>query len=242
MQKLKISILLLVALVSQAAAQEFLAPYNTFVSNQLAYVITQEGDSIPGYLRSATEASGFIRRVSILDEFGNKHKFKAAELQRFAIQPGAIAKFDAVISNSRSLRQVIQTDFNEVLDRDWLIYDSQQIPRRNNKTGLLQLLNPGFDQHIKVYNHPNGSKAMPIRLAGVPVVGGEDRTFLVVKDGADPVIVRKAKYKKAFASLFGDDPAFMSNWHSGAKFRDFSQHVAVYSDLKAGKQLSARGN
>lgn len=242
MQKLKITIMLLVALVSQVAAQEFLTPYNTFVSDRLAYVITQEGDSISGYLRSATEASGFIRRVTILDEFGNKRKFKATQLQRFAIQPGAFAKIEAAASSTFSLRQAIQTDFDEVLDRDWLIYDSQQIPRRKNKTGLLQLLNPGFDQHIKVYHHPNGSKSMPISMGNLRVLGGEDRTFLVVKNDQKPQIVRKAKYKKAFAQLFADDTNFIRNWHKGAKFRDFAQHVAVYSKLQAANNLSARGN
>ncbi|GAB5527211.1 MAG: hypothetical protein Roseis2KO_50830 [Roseivirga sp.] len=242
MQQLKISILLLFALVSKVTAQEFLTPYNTFVSDRLAYVITQEGDSISGYLRSATEASGFIRRVSILDEFGNKRKFKAAQLQRFAIQPGAFAKIETVASNTSSLRRAIQTDFDEVLDREWLIYDSQEIPRRNGKTGLLQLLNPGFDKQIKVYHHPNGSKSMPISIGNVRVVGGEDRTFLVVKDNQKPEIVRKAKYRKAFAKLFGDDTDFIRNWQRGAKFRDFAQHVAVYSKLQASNSLSAQGN
>ncbi len=242
MQKLKISILLLFALVSEVTAQEFLTPYNTFVSDRLAYVITQEGDSISGYLRSATEASGFIRRVTILDEFGNKRKFKAAQLERFAIQPGAFAKIETAASNTSSLRRAIQTDFDEVLDRDWLIYDSQEIPRRNGKTGLLQLLNPGFDEHIKVYHHPNGSKSMPISIGNVRVVGGEDRTFLVVKDNQKPQIVRKAKYKKAFVKLFGDDTDFIRSWQRGAKFRDFAQHVAVYSKLQATNSLSAQGN
>lgn len=242
MQKLKISILLLFALVSEVTAQEFLTPYNTFVSDRLAYVITQEGDSISGYLRSATEASGFIKRVTILDEFGNKRKFKAAQLERFAIQPGAFAKIETAASNTSSLRRAIQTDFDEVLGRDWLIYDSQEIPRRNGKTGLLQLLNPGFDEHIKVYHHPNGSKSMPISIGNVRVVGGENRTFLVVKDNQKPQIVRKAKYKKAFARLFGDDTSFIRNWHRGAKFRDFAQHVDVYSKLQSTNSLSAQGN
>ncbi len=242
MQKLKITILLLIALVSEVTAQEFLTPYNTFVSDRLAYVITQEGDSISGYLRSATEASGFIRRVTILDEFGNKRKFKATQLQRFAIQPGAFAKIETAASSASSLRRAIQTDFDEVLDRDWLIYDSQEIPRRKGKTGLLQLLNPGFDEHIKVYHHPNGSKSMPLSIGNIRVVGGEDRTFLVVKGDQKPQIVRKAKYKKAFARLFADDTDFIRNWHKGAKFRDFAQHVAVYSKLKDDNNLSAQGN
>lgn len=244
MQKLKISILLLVALVSEVASQEFATPYDNFFSDRLAYVITQEGDSISGYLRNGTVASGFIRRITLIDQVGNKRKFKAAQLQRFAIQPDFFAKLDAVASNSISIRQSIQTDFDEILDRDWLIYDSHNIPRRKGKTGLFQLLNVDFDQHIKVYYHPYGSKSMPLSLGGVNIVGGENRTFMVVKDNQKPQIVRKAKYEKAFVELFGDDPDFLQAWQRKAKFRDFAQHIALYNELNAidAEVLSAYGN
>lgn len=231
MQKLKFTVSLLV-LAFQAQAQSFLTPYSTFISEKPSYVITQEGDSIYGKLRSVIEQGNFIKRINIKDENGLVHKFKAEQIKRFATQPGNFAKFETLSEQSTSLRQFIKTDFRDVMEREWLIYDRELLPRRNNKYGLLQLLNPGFDQHIKVYDHPNGSKSMPIRLAGIRVVGGEDRTLLVVKDNQQAVIVRKASYKQSFTDLFGDEPELIKAIDGRPKFEDFAQHIFAYNDLK----------
>jgi predicted RNA-binding protein associated with RNAse of E/G family len=76
------------------------------------------------------------------------------------------------------------------------------------------------------------------------VVGGEDRTFMVVKGNSKPRIVRKAKYKKAFIALFGDDPDFLKAWKRRAKFKDFAQHITLYNELNNNnaRTLSAFGN
>lgn len=231
MQKLKFTVSLLV-FAFQAQAQSFLTPYSTFISDKPSYVITQEGDSIFGTIRSVMHSGNFIKRVSIKDNQGKIHKLEAFQIRRFATQPGDYAIFETIAERTSSLRQIIKTDFNDVRDREWLIYDGELLPRRSNKYGLLQLLNPSFDQHIKVYDHPNGSKSMPIRVAGIRVVGGEDRTLLVVKDNQQAVIVRKASYKESFAALFGDEPELIKAIDGKPKFQDFAEHIFAYNDLK----------
>ena len=97
---------------------------------------------------------------------------------------------------------------------------------------MLQLLNPGFDQHIKVYNHPFGSKSMPVKLAGIRVIGGEDRTLLVVKNGQKAQIVRKVSYDKSFDELFSDELELMNKVDRKPKFKNFAGHIFAYNDLK----------
>lgn len=232
MQKLKLSFVLFLCLGSTSFAQDFLAPYTSFISNKPSYVITQSGDSIGGKLRYAEESNGFIKKVAIEDKTGKVHKFKAENLKRFATKPGTFAKIEAISDNSLSIRQIIKTDFSEIVEREWLIYETQLLPRRKNKSGMLQLLNPGFDQHIKVYNHPFGSKSMPIRLGQVRIVGGEDRTLLVVKDGQKAEIVRKASYRKAFEDLFADAPELANDIKRSPKFKNFAKHIFMYNELK----------
>jgi hypothetical protein len=231
MQKLKFTVILLV-LAFQAQAQSFLTPYSTFISDKPSYVITQDGDSIFGTIRSVLHSGNFIKRVSIKDNQGKVHKLEAFQIRRFATQPGNYAFFETIAERTSSLRQIIKTDFKDVRDREWLIYDRELLPRRTNKYGLLQLLNPGFDQHIKVYDHPNGSKSMPIKVAGIRVVGGEDRTLLVVKDNQQAVIIRKVSYKQSFADLFSDEPELIKAIDGKPKFEDFAQHIFAYNDLK----------
>lgn len=239
MQKLRLSILLLLAMVGTLKAQDFVEPFSDFLSERECYVITVSGERISGVLRGATNEKGYITRLTIEDELGNRHKFKAADVQRFAIKPGAFAKLSTINEKGTSIRHIVKTDHNDILDREWIIFDQQDMPRTKRRIALLQLLNPGFDEHIKVYDHSNGSKSMPIRIMSIPIVGGEERTFWVVKGDGKPEIVRKAKFKKAFKELFADEPMLVASAKRKPKFKDFAQYISFYNQLKSG-ELSAK--
>lgn len=232
MQKLKLLISLFIVGLSPVMAQDFVEPFTEFISDRECYVVTNDGETINGYLRGATQWSGFITRLRIRDENGKLHKFKAHQVQRFAIRPGAFAKLATLTEKSTSLRHIIKTDQDDILDREWIYFDAQSMPRRRNKIALLQLLNPSFDQHIKVYDHRNGSKSMPIGIQGIAVVGGEERTYWVVKGDGKPMIVRKASFNKSFGYLFSDEPDLISSQRRRPKFKDFAGHIQAYNELK----------
>ncbi len=213
-------------------AQDFAEPFTNFISDRECYVITNDGETIAGYLGGATEWRGFVTRLRIRDEDGKLYKFKAEDIQRFAIRPGAFAKLSTIAEKSTSIRHIIKTDQNNILDREWIYYDAQPMPRRRNKIALLQLLNPGFDENIKVYDHRNGSKSMPIGVKGIALVGGEERTYWVVKGEGKPMIVRKASFKKSFVDLFADEPDFIASQRDRPKFKDFASHIQAYNELK----------
>ncbi len=232
MQKLKLLISLFFVGLGPVMAQDFVEPFSDFVSNRECYVITNDGETIVGYLGGATESRGFITRLRIRDEDGRLYKFKAEDIQRFAIRPGSFAKLSTLSEKSTSVRHILNTDQNDILDREWIYYDAQNMPRRKNKIALLQLLNPGFDQHIKVYDHRNGSKSMPIGVQGIALVGGEERTYWVVKGEGKPMIVRKASFKKSFVDLFADEPDIIKAQRKRPKFRDFAGHIQSYNEIK----------
>ncbi|OEK05128.1 hypothetical protein [Roseivirga misakiensis] len=232
MQKLKLSITLMFLSLSAVIAQEFAEPFTTFISDRECYVITADGEEVFGTLRAATESRGFITRLRIRDESGQIHKFKAEDVVRFAIRPDAFTKSITVSEKATSIRHIITTDHNNILDRDWIYYDAQSMPRRKNKIALLQLLNPGFDEFIKVYDHRNGSKSMPISIGGVHVVGGEERTLLVVQGDSKPRIVRKASFKKAFVDIFSDQPEIFKTVKGKPKFKEFARYIQTYNVMK----------
>lgn len=232
MQKLKLSITLLLLSLGPVMAQDFVEPFTEFISDRECYVITNDGETITGSLGGVTEWGGFITRLRIRDEEGKLHKFRAHEVEQFAIRPGAFAKLATLAETSTSVRHAIKTDQNDILDREWIYFDAQSMPRRKNKIALLQLLNPGFDEYVKVYFHRNGSKSAPISLGTVAIVGGEERTYWVVKGDSKPVIVRKASFKKSFTNLFSDEPDLFSSVSRRPKFKNFANHISYYNELR----------
>ncbi|MEN0050842.1 MAG: hypothetical protein AAF806_27490, partial [Bacteroidota bacterium] len=80
-----------------------------------------------------------------------------------------------------------------------------------------------------VYQDPNAKKTMGIGVAGVNLIGREAKSYLVVKNGAKAIVVKKKKYKKQFAQLFGDSPEVMKLKEQGKlKFKEFASHAYLY--------------
>ncbi len=238
MQKLNVLIAILLLGLGSVKAQDFVEPFTNFVSLKECYVVTNEGDTIVGIMRGVTQSKGYITRLSLTDEFDKVHKFKAEDVKRFAIKPSGFAKGLSALDKITSVRHVLKTRKKDMINREWVFFDAQPKPRSKNKVALLQLLNPGFDQHIKVYDHINGSKSMPIKIKKVKLVGGEERTFWVVKGDSKPEIVRKASFKKSFGKLFSDSSEVVRNADRRPKFKNFAAYIHAYNELK-GQSLTA---
>jgi len=242
MKKLKITIALFFISALALSAQSFQEPFSDYFSMKECYVITNDGEHIHGKLRSAADSRGFITRVTIVDAQGVKHKFKAADIQRFVIKPDAFTKLRTLDEYSTSVEHVLKTDHDNILDREWVYYDAQPMPRRKNKVGLLQLLNPGFEEYIKVYHHPNGSKSMTVRVGGINWLGGKERTYWVVKGEGKPQIVRKSSFNKSFEWMFADEAEMRSALRRKADFGDFAGHIQAYNELRYKSLLSKNSN
>lgn len=233
MQKLNLSIILILLNLGPVMAQGFVEPFTDYFSERECYVITNSGDRIVGWLRSANETNGFITRLSLKDVDGQVHKFKAGDIQGFSVKPDLVSKLSALSESSNSIREIMDTDHEEIMSRGWIHYDAQVMPRRKKKMALLQLLNPTFDEHIKVYYHLNGSKSMPISVGGINLVGGEERTYWVVKGNSKPLIVRKASFKKYYNALFADEPEMLKLLAGKPDFDAFAQYIQTYNGLKS---------
>lgn len=242
MKKLNTTILILLLVVTGLKAQKFQEPFSDYFSLKECYVITNEGEYIYGKLRGATDSRGFITKISLVDKDGKKHKFKASQLQRFAIKPDAFTKVKTLEEYSTSLEHIIKTDHDNILEREWVYYDAHIMPRKKSKVGLLQLLNPGFEEYIKVYHHPNGSKSMTVKLGGVKWLGGKERTYLVVKGSGKPEIVRKGSFNKSFQWMFADEASLYQNIGKKAEFEGFADYIHVYNELRYKSLLSKNSN
>ena len=105
--------------------------------------------------------------------------------------------------------------------------------KKKDKYVMMQLLNPGFDSKIKVYVDPNAGESAGVGVGGVKLVGGEDKSYLVVFDGGKSTKYKKGKYKKeALGQLYKDCDVFKQNYE-GEKFKwkNFAEHVFVYDQL-----------
>ena len=215
-------------LVPQAQAQGFLEPVPDRAITGDCEVTTVEGEQVTGRIKHMSRWNSFLTGVSIRDEAGNKIKYSAVDILELKVKVGQMPPLLRMISLCpRDIRAMLRVEFDDVLDREHVIFQRALRPKKD-QYGLFQLVNPGFDNRIKVYDRPSGFKSISVGTRDRPT----EHSFFVVKDGERSLVVKKKLYQGQFERIFEDCSKFF-RYYPGTEpqFEDFAQHVFVYDQL-----------
>ncbi len=198
--------LLIILFVGSASAQKF----STMIDNDnIAWlrnftVVTNDGEVLKAEKLSAYSATnGRLRSFSFKTADGVKHKFKADEVSEVNAKLTKVAKAVTIADNAtKSIKSAVTTDYAGIVAANLVRFNSVVYNNKNNKKALLQLVNYGFDQKLKVYPDPNSESGVTT-INGTPVTGGQIKAYFIVK-GDNSFKVNKKSYKKLYNVIFGD--------------------------------------
>lgn len=197
--------------------------------NKPAIVTMWDGSEITGKFSGGVLKMGYLDKITVKDESGEKLKLKPEEIVRVQIKTSTMARFAMMSSSASSIKEVTKKDFNEIKGREYIIFETAQRANKSGSLRLMQLLNPGFDSKIKVYANPNATETTGIGIGGIKITGGEDKSYLLVKGGDKAVIARKNTYKKNFEELYQGCPEMIRVFQGEKiKWDDIAGHVFAY--------------
>ncbi len=237
MKNKKIGILvgLTLTLITNAFSQGFVetveeGSMSTFYNNSCVLQLAS-GEEITGKFVGGIYVNNGFTKVSVKMDNGEKAKFESEQIRSMQIKTSELMKLMMVSEASSSIKEMVKADFNEMVNRDYVIFETALTPRKTDTPRLLQLLNPGFDSKIKVFAEP-GKQTGGLSVGGLNLTGGEDRAYLFVKNGEKAVGVKKGSYKENFEELYSDCPAMLDNFKGEKiKWDDVALHVYVYDQL-----------
>lgn len=216
---LQINLLVLASLLSFTLSAQFVTPLSSISGP--AEITTLDGKIISGKVKYASFGPNGMMSLMLLDEQGNKNKFKAADVQQLKLKVDGLAKLEIVAEQSSNIKKLANSNFKEVVEREYIYWQRVKHPEKD-KYYLLQLLNPGFDGELKVYDLP-GKRSGEMSSGDVAISGNTATAYYVVKDG-QTFVVSKKKYKKHdFQFLFSDCPKIIEN--NEPDFKAFAEHV-----------------
>jgi hypothetical protein len=202
------------------------------ILNSPATIVLQNGDTLSGKLTSASLVNNYLKNVTLKSEEGIKRKVDAAEMKTLRVKASALAKMAMMNESANSIFRAIKTDFNAIINREYLFFEQALRATKKDKPAMMQLLNPGFDRAIKVYADPNANETGGLQTDDVTITGGADRSYLFVKNNEKVVIVRKGSYRRNFDELYSDCPDMLTAYEGDkTKFKDIASHVFVYDQL-----------
>lgn len=237
MKSNKIGILvgLALTLISNAFSQGFVetieeGSMSTFYNNTCVLKLAS-GEEITGKFVGGAYVNNGFSKIAVKPENGEKTKFEPEQISSMKIKASELMKLMMVSEASSSIKEMENTDFNKIVNREWVIFETALTPKKTDTPRLLQLLNPGFDSKIKVFAEP-GKQTGGLNVGGLQLTGGEDRAYLFVKNGEKAVEVKKGSYKDNFEELYSDCPAMLDNFKGDkVKWDDVALHIYVYDQL-----------
>lgn len=209
----------------QAFSQSLLPALEEMPMSKAAYLNLKNGQRINGKIIYTNSGRG-INKVALKDEAGNKHEFKAPQVDEFGIFSNDMVKLQYFNESSSSVKAMLKTDRSAVKLNDYVVFRNATM--KGGKELLLQLLNPHFDERIQVYHSVNSRTTTPLRKGAITLTGEMHRAYLVSKEGLPVIKVKKGSYKKSFRGLFADCPNMLSV--KNPKFKDFGKHIYYYTE------------
>ncbi len=202
------------------------------ILNNPAIVILQHGDTLSGKLTGASLINNYLKNVRLKSDDGSTRKLDAAEMKTLQVKASALAKMVMINESANSIFRTIKTDFNSVVNREYILFEQALRATKKDKPAMMQLLNPGFDHAIKVYADPNANETGGLKMNDITITGGADKSYLFVKNNKKVVIVKKGSYRKNFDELYADCPEMLTAFEGDkTKFKDIAGHVFVYDQL-----------
>lgn len=191
------------------------------------------GEEITGKLSSGSAMNGYISAITVKLDNGEKVKLKPEDISRLSIKASKLAKLTMIAESTSSIKEMTNTNFDDIINREYIIFETAMRHNKNEKLRLMQLLNPGFDTHIKVFADPNPNrKTSGIGVAGIKLTGDTEKSYLFVQNNEKAVLVKKGDYKKDFDDLYKNCPKMLAAF-AGEKLKwaDVAGHVFAYEQV-----------
>ncbi|MBN2237277.1 MAG: hypothetical protein JW729_06935 [Bacteroidales bacterium] len=187
------------------------------------------GEKETGTLSSAMFLNGYLDKITLKKENKEKLKLEPEDIKRIEIKASKLVKLAMIMESTSSIKEMTHTNFDEIVNREYIIFETAELHNKDGKLRLMQLLNPGFDSKIKVFVNPNANETAGLSLNGAKITGGMTRSYLFLVDGNQTVIVRKVNYEKNFAELYKGCPQMLQTFEGERiKWDDIAGHVFAY--------------
>lgn len=210
--------------------QQLLSPSDRFSKKKTSYFTLNDGTELTGTIKDLDKKKGLIESIKIKDGAGKKHKLKPKDIKYMYLPPTGLDNlgkaldfvYDAQKWNDEKLNQ----DF---LKQGYVYFENADVKvKKKNEKLLMQLLNPGFSKHVKVYHDPRAKESIGLGVGKLTVAGDNDKSYYISKDNAPAFRLKKKNYGKEFEPLWNSCSKIMED--SNKRWGNFVNHIIAYSE------------
>lgn len=213
--------------ITQASSQFFVQKLNQNEISKAdeAYAVLTSGDTVRGTIGTVSMYDNSLDKINIREN-GERFTIKMEDIVRLAVLPSERNRFDdmALLPILKNLKN---KEFIEVLpEGGWVFFDKIQLPGKQERYQLAQLMNPGFDSKVKIYAHPDAESTGSTSVSSITLEGLRDNTYFISVNGERVFQFYDFQYRKrGFEKLFNSCPALKGK---KLKWKEFAEDVFLH--------------
>lgn len=215
------------------AGQDFLDGSSTFSGKKESYITLNDGKDITGFIDDIDRKKGLIEEIVIKDMNNKKIKLKPEDVKHMYIAPSGFDKLStgtAVVHNATKWDNDKSAHAAYIKD-GYVFFESTDVMIKKEKMRLLlQLINPGFANKIKVYFDPFAGETGGFSMGGIKVTGGDAKSYYFKKGDEVAFKMQKKNYEDEWNHLYGDCPDLNKEFAKKMGWSEVAKHVYYYSE------------
>lgn len=225
--------ILLIAFFTTANAQRLHKPVLDISHHKISYIILLDGTKIKGFVSRIKTKGGLITSIKIKDSVGIKHLFMVKNIKSMYLPP---KELNNKITGAGIIKKL--SDWNIEKTLKGLVFSgygyfelTDVIIRKEKSTRMMQLLNPKFNEFVKIYNNPQANKSSTFSIDNTKVSGGIATSYYISIDNKPTFKIKKASYKKMYKTLWSKC-SYLVNTYPKKKWKNLGKHAYSYSKCR----------
>ncbi|HRD80746.1 MAG: hypothetical protein IAE84_13085 [Saprospiraceae bacterium] len=214
-------------------AQDFLDGAYGFSHSKDAHFTLKTGENITAFVENVKRKKGLISSIEIKDAAGKKTVLSPDKVKHMYLPPTDFDKLGRAmnVSNNVTKWDRDQSAHAEYIKGGYVYFEHTDVMVKKKKMSMMmQVINPGFADGIKVYFNPLAQETGGLSVGGLQVTGGDDRSYYFKKGDKTAYLIDKKNYSKEVKNLYGDCPDVAKAFGNKFKWSEAAKHVAFYSE------------
>lgn len=211
--------------------QYFSTPVEGFSRKKPVYVTLKSGEELVGTLKDYDLKRGLIDELTILVGKKDKRKLKPDQIAHAYLPQSGLNKLGQALELTEDATMWGSEDINQEYMKDGYAYFEQSTVQLKKKTieALLQIVNPAFNNKVKIFHDPWAKESASVGVGGIKVAGGLEKSYWVIMDGKPAFKVLKKSYDEQISEIFSACPDYISKLGEKPQWSDFPEALFNYS-------------
>jgi len=218
--------------VQMTFGQALITPTFSYSRQKPAYVYLKDGSQIEGIIKGLSRKKGQIATIEI-EKNVNVRAYEANEIDHMYLPSSAINNISNQLNTIDNVQNINKPQSDPNFGKEGYVRLEQMEVNYGKKTYtlMLQLLNPHFEEVVKIYHDPMADETESLQVAGISIAGGVEASYFISFNGEAAYKINQKRYWSTYKELWGKCESMLYESYD-KRWDNLGLHVFDYTNCQ----------